>query len=79
MHLAKRWFPVLLLAALLLGGCSRGDRVRSIEIDPGGQANPASTVTDSSDQIDSDLEELYQMLGDLEDELRNTDTRIEIP
>ena len=73
-----RWLPLFLLAMLLLGGCARGERVLSGGMDPSGQAHrPTSAVTESSEQ--GDLDEIDQMLGDLEEELRNTDTRIEIP
>jgi len=72
-----------LAAAVLAGDAAagrmpRGGASSERRMDPSGQAHrPASAVTESSEQ--RDLEEIDQMLGDLEEELRNTDTRIEIP
>jgi hypothetical protein len=71
-----RWAPVLLLAALLLGGCARGDRARNGISQPAGQAPQATEI---SDPVESDLNDLDKALGDLEQELQNTDTQVEIP
>jgi hypothetical protein len=77
---AKRYLiPMLLLAALLLGGCARGERVRNDAAQPAGQESASAVVTQAAEPQDSELDDLDQLLGELEKELKQTDTAVEIP
>lgn len=75
----RPWLAVLLLSALLLAGCARGERLRSGNPE-GASSNPtAPQIEQQSATLDSDAQELDQLLADLEDELKNTDTNVAIP
>jgi uncharacterized lipoprotein YajG len=73
------WILILLLATVLLAGCARGERTRTGVQQPDAQPSPVSQGTEVTDPLKSDLKEMDQMLGDLDKELKNTDTQIEIP
>jgi hypothetical protein len=82
MHIKNRythWILILLLATVLLAGCARGERNRSGVQQPEMQSSPISEGAEITEPLKSELKEMDQMLGDLEKELKNTDTQIEIP
>lgn len=74
------WFFLLLLAAtLLLSGCSRAQRLHGGATEAAPRNPPAASTPALSAADQTDFTEIDQLLRDLETDLKNTDTSLDLP